>query len=288
MKEPDNFPGMPLISVITATYNAAAFLENSIKSVINQSYKNIELIIIDGGSTDQTIEIIKKYQDRIKYWISEKDRGVYDAWNKGLARSNGDWICFLGADDVFIDEGTIANAVPFLNSAGTQNIRYVYGKVKLLSIAGDKLITTWGEPWSEAKKNIFKYMTITHCGAFHHKDLFKEHGNFDTNFRITGDYELTLREFSSGKDALFIDQPLTAMRAGGISADLKLKIVVARENIKALRKNNQPILFHHYVQIAKARISNVLIRVIGIGNVKRGSDVYRRLTGKDPLWTKIE
>ena len=89
----------PLISVITVSYNAVSTIEDTILSVINQTYPNIEYIIIDGGSADGTVDIIEKYVDRISYWVSEPDKGIYDAMNKGLKVANGDWAIFMGSDD---------------------------------------------------------------------------------------------------------------------------------------------------------------------------------------------
>ena len=92
-----------MVSIITVVYNGEDFLEASIQSVINQTYENIEYIIIDGGSTDNTTKLIKRYKDKVDYWVSEKDSGVYDAMNKGIDASNGDFLFFLGADDLLAD-----------------------------------------------------------------------------------------------------------------------------------------------------------------------------------------
>ena len=94
----------PKITIITVSYNCVDTIEKTILSIINQTYSNIEYIIIDGASTDGTVDIIKKYQDRITYWVSEPDNGIYDAWNKGIKASNGEWISFVGADDILIND----------------------------------------------------------------------------------------------------------------------------------------------------------------------------------------
>lgn len=104
----------PLISVITVSYNAVETIENTILSIINQTYSNIEYIIVDGKSTDGTIDLIEKYTNRITYWISEPDKGIYDAMNKGLEIAKGDWALFMGSDDVFYGNTTIECVVSYL------------------------------------------------------------------------------------------------------------------------------------------------------------------------------
>jgi len=97
----------PLISVITVVFNGENDLEQTIKSVINQTYNNIEYIVIDGGSTDDTLSIIKKYEDKINYWVSEDDNGIYDAMNKGVGLAQGEWLCFINSGDIFISQNTL-------------------------------------------------------------------------------------------------------------------------------------------------------------------------------------
>ena len=103
------------ITVITVCHNAAKTLEKTIKSVLNQTYPNIEYIIIDGGSTDDTVDIIKRYADRLAYWISEPDKGIYDAMNKGIEVATGEWINFMNAGDTFYEENTIDFVLEAIN-----------------------------------------------------------------------------------------------------------------------------------------------------------------------------
>jgi len=279
----------PRISIITAVYNGRKYIEECIRSVRAQTYANVEHIIIDGGSTDGTQEVLRQYDHQLRYWVSEKDKGIYDAWNKGLAHATGDWIAFVGSDDILWDDHVLENAVEHLHAALRKDIRYVYGKVNLIPAGDNKdIISVWGEPWEKAKSDILQHMTVTHCCAFHHRSLFEEYGNFNTRFRITGDYEFLLREFVKGRDAHFTGQVLAAMHAGGVSANIRSKLIIARENILARQLNGLPPRLHHRIQVIKARIAGALARVLGRQGINRLSDAYRRLTGKEKLWSKID
>ena len=115
------------ISVVTVCYNAADCIEHTMLSVLNQSYPDIEYIVIDGGSTDGTVDIIKKYADRLAYWVSEPDKGIYDAMNKGIAAASGSYINFMNAGDTFASDSVLAEIVPQINP----NSQIVYGDVVL-------------------------------------------------------------------------------------------------------------------------------------------------------------
>jgi len=277
--------GKPKISIITSVYNGEKFLESCIQSVINQTYENIEYIIIDGGSTDGTVDIIKKHEHRLHYWVSEKDSGIYQAWNKGLAAATGEWIAFLGSDDIIWNSQVLENAVDDIALSLKNNIRYIYGKINLLSDSA-RIISIWGEPWENSKKNILQYMTVTHCCAFHHRSLFDEYGTFNENFRIIGDYEFLLRSFVKGEDAFFSDRIVAGMHLGGVSANLRSKLTLAKEHILARQLNHLPPNLHDRVQIGKAHIANILAFLLGQKMVRRLSDAYRTLKGKDKIWSK--
>ena len=118
----------PLISVVTVSYNAVLTIEQTILSVINQTYPHIEYIIIDGGSTDGTVDIIKKYANRIAYWVSEPDKGIYDAMNKGIRTAKGEWINFMNAGDLFYSKDTLEKV---FSKSINDNIKVIYGDVML-------------------------------------------------------------------------------------------------------------------------------------------------------------
>lgn len=180
---------MSKFSVITASFNSEKTIKQTIESVLNQSFLDFEYIIIDGKSTDKTIAIIKQYEPLFKKtnipfkWISEKDNGIYEAFNKGIKLANGDWISFLGSDDYYTK-----NALQLydeqINSLN-ENTDLVHSNVQ---VEGGKTISDkW--KWSTFRRK----MNIAHVGAFHQKNYFEKYGFYDTSFKIAGDYELLLR-----------------------------------------------------------------------------------------------
>ncbi|MCX6214050.1 glycosyltransferase family 2 protein [Spirosoma sp.] len=221
----------PLVSIISAVYNAEKYLEESILSITTQSYKNFEYIIIDGGSSDNTLNIIRKYQDKITYWISEPDGGIYDAWNKGLEKCNGEWIAFIGADDLLYSNSLQVYIEHIIQHPQRLELEFVSSLIELVdeNLVPIRLVGESWE-WSRFKKS----MTTWHVGMFHSKNLFLKYGVFDSTYKVSGDYELLLRP----KDKLiasFINQPTAKMRTGGISNILLLK--ASTETYKAKVKN---------------------------------------------------
>ena len=184
-----NAPGLPLISIITATLSVARFLPDTIRSIREQNYPNIEWIIIDGGSTDETPGLLKANEDIIDYWLSEPDGGIYDAWNKGVRLANGDWVAFLGAGDSYLPDA-VQSYADFIDKFGQNELpEYISSRVNIVS--DGQVVRTIGQPW--IWKNFCKYMTVAHAGSFHHRSLFELYGLYDTAYRICGDYELLLR-----------------------------------------------------------------------------------------------
>lgn len=196
------------VSIITAVYNAAPTLEECLLSVRNQSYREIEHIVIDGGSTDGSIEILQRHSSLLAYWVSEPDNGIYDAWNKGLRVATGEWISFLGAEDVLLPDAVSK----YLNACGGTSAQYVSSLVRLVRPGQpDKII---GRPWSWPAFQ--RKMTTAHVGSLHRSALFDKYGTYDTSYRITGDYELLLRP---GRDlsGIFLGEITAEMQAGGAS-----------------------------------------------------------------------
>ena len=231
----------PLISVIVAVYNGAKTLQRCIDSVSDQTYPNKEIIIIDGGSTDGTVEIIRSNQDKITYWISEPDSGIYNAWNKALDHVSGDWIYFLGSDDYLWDNNVFEEIMPHMLKAESQEILLVYGQVAMVT-ADNEINYIEGMPWEHIWRNaiVDGICTFAHQGMFHHHSLFELYGRFDESFKIIGDYELLIRAFKDGGDAYFMDGLIVAgMQTGGISSNY---IKTVKEIAKARRKNRLRVI----------------------------------------------
>jgi glycosyltransferase involved in cell wall biosynthesis len=199
----------PLVTVITAVFNGKQHLAQCIESVMSQGYPNLEHLILDGGSTDGTLDVLRTYEDRIAFWKSEPDTGVYDAWNKGLSLARGEWIAFLGADDEYLP-----NAVAAYMDLARDNpdADYLSSQIEWLHPSGHS--RTIGRPWQWPLFG--RYMCSAHVGSMHRKRLFDLYGRFDASYRITGDYEFLLRSRAALR-AAFIPLVTVHMRAGGVS-----------------------------------------------------------------------
>lgn len=226
-------PAAPLISVIVAVYNRAATLQQCLDSVAAQSYPNRELLVQDGGSTDGTLAVIEKNRARLAHAASGPDRGVYDAWNRALARTRGEWVCFLGSDDYLWDDGVLARYAAAL--AALPSATMLAGATVAVVGPGGEALRTLGEPWETARAGFRDRMTIPHPGLMHRRELFARRGLFDPSFRIAGDYEFLLRELPAGEVAFLPGFTAVAMREGGLSADPARWFRTARETWRAQR-----------------------------------------------------
>jgi glycosyltransferase involved in cell wall biosynthesis len=277
----------PLITIIIAVFNGAKTLQQCIDSVAEQSYANKQLIIIDGGSTDCTVELLQANDQSISYWISEPDAGIYNAWNKGLMQANGEWICFLGADDYFWDDQVLASMSRFLVKL-PMNIRVAYSQIMLLSENGQELYLS-GEPWQKVKQRFKQLMSIPHPGTMHRRDLFEQHGYFDESFRIAGDYELLLRDLKTA-DAEFIPDLVTVgMLQGGISSNPKNTLSQLHEVRRAQQKHGlkQPN-FYWLMAVFRVYIRLLLWCIVGEKATRRALDMGRRMMGLPPHWTRTK
>lgn len=197
----------PLVSVITVVRNGKKHIEKTIESVIGQSYPNVEYIVVDGNSTDGTQDILKNYESKIDYWISEPDGGIYFAMNKGIGLAKGSIIGILNADDYYYPD-----AVKQVVEADKKAKAGVYhGDLVLLEASGEKRCKPDINLMDE-KPAIF------HPTCFVKKEVYEKIGLFDTQFRISSDYELLLRCIRKGVAFKYIPEALTAFRPGGMSS----------------------------------------------------------------------
>lgn len=200
----------PRISIVIATYNAAATLNECISSIVMQTFQEWELLVCDGASNDGTVDAIRENKQHIAWWHSGPDSGIYDAWNKALEHTSGDYVMFLGADDALLDPGSLARV---FNDIGDVSPDLVTVRGLLVSPTGESLLE-FGQPWNFRK--VERRMTVCHPGMLHRRRLFDMHGHFDTGYRICADYDFILR-LPQSTTAVHIDTPIARIRDAGIS-----------------------------------------------------------------------
>jgi len=269
----------PLTTVITAVFNGEDFLEESIKSVINQLYDNVEYLIIDGGSTDGTLDIIKKYEHAIDYWVSEQDSGIYDAWNKAISISGDGWALFLGADDILQSPEVLRIAAESLDALSFE-IKVAYGKIAVVDDFGHT-VAIKGEPWDIAGKNFTSTMTLPHQGVFHHYSLFQEFGNYNTELKIVGDYELLLRVLPTSPPYFISDLVVASWKVGGVSYNVETPLLVASELSQARQMNGfNSISMALIIFYLKAYVLRGLFLLFGFSFATQVANFYRKITGQ--------
>lgn len=198
----------PKITIITITYNSEKTLERTIKSIINQNYDNLEYIVVDGGSSDGTIDIIKKYDRFITKWISEADRGISDAFNKGIGMATGEIIGIINSDD-----GLMEGALDTLVAAYDPVVDVYSGKQLIWNeISGTKVIQTPSMHYTYSGKN-----SICHPSTFIAKRAYEKYGAYDIEYRYVMDYDLLLRFDRAGANFKFVDSVLAFFTTGGVT-----------------------------------------------------------------------
>jgi glycosyltransferase involved in cell wall biosynthesis len=227
-------PQLPLISIITISHNAVDFIEQTIKSALSQNYPFIEYIIIDGASTDGTVDIIRRYESRLTYWHSKPDRGIAQAFNLGLEQASGDWLLFLNADDFLMDDAAVSRLVPFLRQHSDADV--VYGQAEIIlsgkEVQAFPFSRVLGRSWSWPIFRLFNF--LPHQSAFTNRRYFGKVGKFDENCSISVDYEHYLRGGKNLK-AVFVPFMISKMRLGGVSH--RHLLTSLREYKKAQLKN---------------------------------------------------
>ncbi len=228
----------PLITIVTVVFNGEKHLEETILSVINQSYDNVEYIIIDGGSTDSTLDVIKKYNGQIDYWVSESDGGIYEAMNKGIKLSIGSVIGIINSDDFYM-VGAALDSMSAIVSTGAD---FSYGKVHLIKENGVVYGSTRPLSQEEIKTRIFKEMPYPHPSIFVTKSAYKKSGIFDLHYKLSADYEFLLRIFTQKYIGVNTEKFVSFFREGGRSGGIQTfnetRKVVMRYGVHAATANS--------------------------------------------------
>ncbi len=226
------------VSIITVVYNGEKYIDDCLSSVMMQDYENIEYIVIDGGSTDKTLAIVDRYKDRIAHLVSEKDKGMYDALNKGIALASGSVVGILNADDMLADSRVISKMVSCLSASGADG---AYGNLNYVHPETRKLIRKWrSKPF--AKRDIQLGWMPAHPTLYLKRELFERYGGYSLDFGTAADYELMLRFlYRHGVKAVFLDELMVNMRAGGMSnASMGHRYHALVNDYRALRANKIP------------------------------------------------
>lgn len=239
-----------LISIIVAVYNGARTIQRCIDSVASQTFPAKELIIMDGGSTDGTVEILKKNDDKITYWESKADKGIYHAFNKGIKYAQGEWIYFLGSDDFLWTYDVLEKVTQHIYTIHDP-VRLIYGRVNHLR-PDNRIIKTTGTKWDKNKIN-FLSMPIDHQALFHHASIFEDYGLYNEKYKIISDYEFQMRIFRQYKEiGQFIPLTIAGHSYGGISTypRNRLKILMEAQLIRKVYGIKMPLLKKTYKYMA--------------------------------------
>lgn len=259
----DNSP-LPLVTIITVVFNGEKYLEQTIQSVINQTYDNVEYIVIDGGSTDGTVEIIHKYEDAIDYWLSEPDQGLYFAMNKAISLAMGEIIGNLNCGDWY-ELDAIQNSVLALNDSQAD---YAYGSVYLVNQKGERIGKFSAMTGEKLNQSIYYVQPYPHISAFVKKLVYLQEGAFNTKYKVAADHEFSLRIHTKNYQGVEIKKVLGNIRPGGLSGK-----IIAKEESRdiaieyGVNKTYAYLLFIYYT------INSYLVKILPHFLVKLGKNL---------------
>ena len=249
------------VSIITVVYNGIAHLEQTIQSVLGQTYANIEYIIIDGGSNDGTVELIKKYDDKIAYWISERDNGIYDAMNKGIAKATGDIIGLINADDWY-EPNAVQTVVKTFD---TTTADVVHGSMRIIQYEKadfEKTVISHLD-------NLPKGMLLNHPTVFVKKELYTRYGFFDTTYRIVADWEMMIRWWLKGVNFVGIDDCYANFRMGGVSSEYLKQSFREKHCVRIQYKINGVVDWYYVYDKIKSLFPATMLLEISLMRQKR-------------------
>lgn len=262
----------PHFSVVVPVLNRVDVIERCLDSLITQELASLEIVVIDGGSSDGTVEAIKKRSRFLAYWESKPDQGIYDAWNKGLQHTHGRWIGFMGADDRFASTQAIKRLGDAVAKLPTE-VTIIYPRAVYVD-ERDTIYWEKGDAWNIEQPRLLQGTMAVPPGVFYRRDVFERNGSFDTAFRICGDFDMVLRETMS-HEASLVDSVSMLVGAGGISWKFRNKVRILKETRASLLKNNQKVpwgwraaYFGWWIDPVKQQLGR-LLRHIGILPARR-------------------
>lgn len=224
------------VSIITVSFNSAKTIADTIDSVLSQDFPEIEYIIVDGCSTDGTVDIIRQNENRISQWISEKDQGMYDAMNKGIAMATGDVIGILNSDDVYMNTHVISDLMRLMQS---QNTQVVFADLILVDSSNQNKVLRYYDS-GRFHPNKFKFGWMpAHPTVFVKRELYQRVGKFSTTYQIAADYEMLIRMLAIEKASYaYYPKPVVRMRSGGASTSgISRNWILNQEIIRACKEN---------------------------------------------------
>ncbi|SMC23235.1 Glycosyl transferase family 2 [Clostridium acidisoli DSM 12555] len=237
-----------LISIITVCYNSESHIEKCLKSVINQTYPCIEYIIVDGNSQDKTIEIVRKYEDKISRIISEDDNGIYDAMNKGITCASGEVIYFLNSDDYLIDNNVINDVMYEFNN---HNVDVVYGDVR----ANGKVI----KYRQKIKRFDLIKQTICHQVIFCKRNILLQQGGFDIRYKVCADYKFVIKTFINNSfEIKYINRTIVNYSTEGFSSKNNYEYIISLEKNNIITEN---IKNQSFKEKSFMLISSIIVKV---------------------------
>lgn len=278
--------GIPSIAVIVAVRNAVGTLARCLDSVLEQRNVAVELLVADGASTDGSIETVRLRAERLAWWDTQSDTGVYAAWNRALPHVRGEWVLFLGADDWLPETDGLARLAVRLAEV-PEVVRVAYGPVRVVSPTGREIAIEGRRPWHEARERMRRSMALPHQGVFHRRSLFAGGAGFDASYRIAGDYEFLLRELTNGAAAYLGAEPVVAnMTVGGLSMHGSHILEHVREIRRARERHG---VFYWDAEYA-GRWVRAALRAVGNGVLGprcagRWADRVRRWRRQPPIWS---
>jgi glycosyltransferase involved in cell wall biosynthesis len=223
------------VSIITVCFNIAGTIEDTIKSVLSQNHEDIEYIVVDGGSTDGTLDIINMYKNNIAKVISEPDKGIYDAMNKGLSSSTGDIVATLNGDDVYADKMTVSRMVEFIQQ---NSLDAAYGDLIYFDRNDPGRIKRFWQPGPYRKGAFYRGWVIPHPTFFCRKEIYEKFGYFNDTLQIAADFELMLRLVEKYRIKIgYLEKVIVKMSTGGRANVFRGMIQGNKEIIKSFRLN---------------------------------------------------